>query len=324
MCTYNGARHLPEQLESLVRQTRPPDEMVVCDDRSTDATREIIESFALTSPFPVHLYVNEQNLGSTKNFEKAIALCNGDIIALCDQDDVWREEKLRLTEAALRETPAAGLGFTDAELVDERLCPLGTSLWQLLEFDARKQKLMKSGAALELLLGANVVTGATLAFRSEYRELFLPIPPNIELEEGMRLIHDGWIALTIAAVAPLVIIPQPLVRYRQHPAQQLGGKGITRPTHARNLLSVATSKHVSVFQSQLRLLETLNERVAGSRFSNVRTAARLKDMMTHLRARLALPANKLSRVPVVVKELTSLRYHRYSKGLYSAMKDLLL
>src|SRR5690242_1846918 len=96
MCTFNGARFLPEQLESITAQTRLPDELVICDDRSADESLEIIRAFLDRPPFTVRLEINERNLGSTKNFEKAIGLCQGEIIALADQDDVWFPQKLEL------------------------------------------------------------------------------------------------------------------------------------------------------------------------------------------------------------------------------------
>ena|SRR2546421_3140447 len=89
MCTYNGARHVREQLESFAAQTRlPADELVICDDCSTDQTINILPDFGAGASFPVHIQVNKFNLGSTKNFEQAISFCHGDLIALSDQDDV--------------------------------------------------------------------------------------------------------------------------------------------------------------------------------------------------------------------------------------------
>ena len=94
LCTYNGTRYLKDQIDSIASQTRVPHELVVCDDCSSDDTVKILEAFASRAPFPVRLSVNPTNLGSTKNFAQAIALCRGDIIALCDQDDVWHPAKL--------------------------------------------------------------------------------------------------------------------------------------------------------------------------------------------------------------------------------------
>ena len=102
ICTYNGADFLSDQLESIIAQSRPPDQIVVCDDGSTDETQALLKRFAATSPVPVSLHFNEKNFGSVKNFEKAISLCTGDVIALSDQDDVWRADKLQLIEDAFR------------------------------------------------------------------------------------------------------------------------------------------------------------------------------------------------------------------------------
>ncbi len=94
-------RCLEPQLASLLAQTRLPDELVACDDGSTDGTVSILEAFARRAPFPVRIERNDVRLRSTRNFEKAIGLCTGDLIATSDQDDVWLPEKLALCEAAI-------------------------------------------------------------------------------------------------------------------------------------------------------------------------------------------------------------------------------
>src|SRR4051812_8879073 len=94
MATYNGARYLPEQLQSFLCQTVMPDELVVCDDVSTDGTVSIIQEFAKSTAINVRLIVNECNLGFTRNFEQAIQHCTGDVIFFCDQDDVWFCQKI--------------------------------------------------------------------------------------------------------------------------------------------------------------------------------------------------------------------------------------
>src|SRR5438552_15532105 len=120
LCTYNGARCLTEQLASRATQAKLPDELVVCDDESTDESAEIVRNFARNVRFPVRLEVNERNVGSIKNFEKAIGLCRGEIGALADQDDVWKDQKLSKLCIALQENPRAGYAFSNAELIDER------------------------------------------------------------------------------------------------------------------------------------------------------------------------------------------------------------
>ena len=117
LATYNGTRYLREQLDSFVAQSRPPDELVITDDNSTDDTISIIKSFASQAPFEIRYSVNEKNIGYTANFERAIQQCTGDLIFLSDQDDIWLPEKIARIEAEFEQNPAALLIMCDALLV---------------------------------------------------------------------------------------------------------------------------------------------------------------------------------------------------------------
>ena len=121
MCTYNGEMYLQDQLDSIAKQTRLPDELVICDDNSSDHSLIIVEKFLTQSSFPVKIYKNQTNIGSTKNFEKAISLCGGDIIALADQDDVWHVDKLNITEESFCSSTNIGVVFSNGNCVDENL-----------------------------------------------------------------------------------------------------------------------------------------------------------------------------------------------------------
>lgn len=94
LCTYNGESFLQQQLDSILQQELSVDEIVICDDGSTDRTISIIESYKQRYHYPTFiLEQNKKNKGVRKNFEYAISLCSGDIIFLSDQDDVWQCEK---------------------------------------------------------------------------------------------------------------------------------------------------------------------------------------------------------------------------------------
>lgn len=311
MCTYNGARYLKEQLDSIAFQTRPPDELVVCDDGSRDSTVEIVQVFKSRAAFPVRLTINEKNLGSTKNFEKAIGLCSGDIIALSDQDDVWQPEKLMLIEAKFSESPGIGLVFTDAEVVDEDLRPMGYQLWQSKGFSLAEQKKIATGKSVEVLLKHNVVTGASIAFRAKFRELFQPIPAD--------WVHDGWIALIIAAFGNLAAIPDPLIQYRQHLNQQIG----TKKLGFLKQLTVSHRTESKSYYSQLNQYRAARDRLQGkiSVIPDKEVLSKLDSKIAHLTARGNIPEKKLHRLPAVLKELIAIRYHRYSNGWKSAAKD---
>ncbi|NEH33262.1 glycosyltransferase, partial [Rhizobium ruizarguesonis] len=126
--TYNGHTYLPELLASLEAQSWPNLEVVVSDDASTDGTPELLATYS--GRFPVRLVASGERVGIVRNFERALAGCRGEYIALADQDDVWAPEKLtdlmrelrQVEQAKGRNTPA--LAFCDIELVDATLCCL--------------------------------------------------------------------------------------------------------------------------------------------------------------------------------------------------------
>jgi len=320
LCTYNGAQYLPEQLASFVAQVRLPDELIVFDDCSADDTRAIVESFAAEAPFPVQLHVNQERLGSTKNFECAIARCTGEIIALADQDDVWHPEKLRRTEAAFAAAPAVGLVFTDALVVDEALHPLGHRLSQCLRLSRRERQLLGRGRAFSLLLRGNIICGATTAFRAQFKPLVLPIATTGQIV----MLHDGWITLLIAAVADVAFIREPLILYRQHGRQQLGT--CHRPTRLpfRRALKFAQRTGSSPYSAWARLFELIHERVSASS-SDALCQASLRHLeagIRHLRRRENMPRRRLRRLPLILEELLTRRYDVYSNSVFSAIRDL--
>ncbi|HEX8559479.1 MAG TPA: glycosyltransferase family 2 protein [Pyrinomonadaceae bacterium] len=324
MCTYNGAPFVGAQLESIAAQTRRPDEVVVCDDRSPDETARVVERFAATAPFPVRLSVNERNLGSTKNFERAIGLCAGDLIALCDQDDVWLPGKLARLEAEFARRPGAALVFSDAEVADEAARPTGRRLWESIGIDPAERERLRSGKGIGDLLSGATVTGATAALRAGLRPLVLPIP------DGLPVIHDAWIALMAACVAEVAPVEEPLVLYRCHAGQQVGPLG--RAAAVGGLRAVAAGgargalRRANPYEQTLALARAARDRLLGARgegFESGRALAELGARIAHLEARRGLPRSRVRRAWPVLVELFSLRYHRYSYGVASAAKDLL-
>src|SRR5580698_474723 len=166
LCTFNGERYLLEQLESIARQTRLPDELVVCDDGSNDGTTAIVGRFSERARFNTSLCVNLTRLGVAQNFARAFSLCRGDLIVPCDQDDVWEPEKLAVLEASFGEDPQRLLAFHDLTLVTQDGKIAGGTQWRRLNFGPAQQAKIQAGEAFEQLLRFNVVTGAAMAFRS--------------------------------------------------------------------------------------------------------------------------------------------------------------
>ncbi len=322
MCTYNGAHYLREQLDSIAAQERLPDELVICDDGSTDGTREIVTNFAASAPFPVHFHVNERNLGSTKNFEQVIVFCTGDYIALSDQDDEWLPAKLAQIEAEFLRAPNVGLIFTDADLIDEAGRPAGYTLWQKLPLPPTERRRLRSYTAIDQLLEASTVTGATMAFRARFKDLVLPIPIDLPI------IHDAWIAMLVASVSAVLPLGQPLIKYRQHSGQQIGAleRKATAPAHLLAPGSVSDAlQRKNAYSEVLAVALAVRRRLLekGDAFSGGEALLRLEARIAHLEARSSMPRGRLQRAPRVLRELITLRYHLYSKGIHSALKDLL-
>jgi len=315
LCTFNGGKYLAEQLASIARQSRLPDELVISDDDSADQSVALAREFAAVAPFPVHSMSNREQVGVIANFERAMARCAGDIVVLADQDDVWSPDKLAAIEGAFEE-PDVGLIFSDAEIVDERMTATGARLWQRVGLTPERRRQIEEGLAIDILWPGWSVTGATMAFRAEYRDIFLPIPHHLPM------IHDGWIAAIVAGVARVRAIETPLIKYRQHGGQQIGAPARTVPVDRLS----ARLQRTNAYEREIEIVDRLHERLTSqSRFSlRPGVAPALTNRRRHVRARSAMPSAAHRRAGRVFAELVSGRYHRYSNGLFSAAKDLVL
>jgi len=311
LATCNGARYLPELLDSLAGQSLPPFELVACDDASSDATCCLLNDYSRRAPFHVHIHERSRPLGVVGNFEDAIGKCRGDVIALADQDDVWRADKLERLLMALC-TPEVQAAFSDARLVDADMKPLGYSMWERVSFSRREQDRFATNGGFSVLLKHRVVTGATLVFRSNLRDIALPIPPHWP--------HDAWLAAIVAATnaRSLIAVGEPLVAYRQHDANVVGGvrKSFFEEAHAA--LGV---DRCAWYRDEVALWQALAERLTGRGLSIPRE---LDEKIAHLKRRANLPISRWRRVPDVIHELVTGGYGRYARNWGSAAIDLLV
>jgi glycosyltransferase involved in cell wall biosynthesis len=310
MCTYNGALFLAQQLESMLIQTTQPDELIVCDDGSTDQTLEILNKFANTSPFQVRIFKNNQQpLGSTKNFEKAISLCSGEIIVLSDQDDVWMPNKIYMLKRAI--DGGAGLVFSDATLVNANLEPLGYSLFESLNLNNTEKKLINSGNLAQVLLRHNVITGATLAFSRRHLELIMPIPKN--------WVHDAWLGFLVACVDNAHIIDSPLIAYRQHSNNQIGALKLGYYKRLINKLTYAGKLYSNDYLCMVDLVDTIKAK-------NIDINSELYLL---IESRLYFTKDRLSslnnfKLYALIKQLVNGNYRKFANGFISFVVDLLV
>lgn len=328
MCTFQGERYLEQQMASIAAQARVPDEVVVHDDGSSDRTREIVEHFAAWAPFPVEFAVNPKRLGVTGNYEGAIGACRGDVIVLADQDDIWLPHRLAAMEEAFSDSKGALLAFSDAFLIRPDGRPTGDHLWKIAGFSPAQQRRMRQDPFGQLM-GRSIVSGCTLAFRSSCRDLLLPFPSE-HTASDMRVLHDRWISIVLAAAGNVAVISDPLVAYRIHPAQQVGIPALQiRKVVPSSLLrwrsaAVPTLEHTARLQAMVELLEMVAKRLDAGLTGQKRELAlgQLREAMDHIQARAAVSGPRLARLGSVVREALTGRYHRYSLGTASALADV--
>lgn len=306
MCTYNGAKFLPEQLKSIADQTVSVDELVVCDDRSKDDTIEIIKSFAATSKFPVRIYVNEENLGSTRNFEKCLSLCEGDILFLCDQDDRWREDKVQKQVAYLHAHPEIDAVFSDAEMINDDSEPTGRTIWQEIEFDAARQHIWQSGKPHEILFNGFVVTGATLAVRKSCLARLMPFPTHVQ-----DLIHDAWIAVVLSLQNKIEFIPDTLISYRIHSSQQVGFGNKVEKVQLKDRFKRDRKLKLIPLEEKANKLHELYLLLRSLPFVPREKLIKLYLSQKHFYTRAGLPDDRLKRLSPVVSQLIR-GYYKFS------------
>lgn len=217
LCAYNGQKYLTEQIESILDQSVPVDEIIICDDKSSDATIEIIEGF-ISRGAPIKLYKNPVNLGFTKNFEKAIGLCSGDIIFLADQDDIWYRDKVGMILDYFERHPDKEYVFTNGILINEwGLDSYGRSIFDIVGITGKNKKLFDQGHFYDVLGVTGKILGATTALRASFLPYCLPFP-----QMGKYAIHDGIITATAVIWNKIAYIDQCLIKYRIHGNQTVG------------------------------------------------------------------------------------------------------
>lgn len=311
VCTYNGERFLQEQLDSLLCQSRPPEQIVIRDDGSSDRSRIILEAFqaqAHALGILVDLQFHRENIGYRRNFDTALRACDGDLIFLCDQDDVWHADKLERFVDTFTQRPALLALHSNATLIDSHGTRLDGSLFSSLQITPREVKQMHDGHGFNTLIRRNIITGATMAFRRELLADVLPLPAH-------GWVHDAWIGLIASMRGEVDTLEKHTISYRLHENNQLGvGKTTSRlPRKQHRMRQLSESReltdvlwhHVQAMPGRLQRLDA----VAVKR--------------RHMIARTNLPAGLAARLPIILRELASGAYHRYGRGILSAGVDLL-
>ena len=215
MATYNGAKNLSRQIESILNQTHSNINLIISDDCSKDDTVEILKKYESLDD-RIKVYVHNENMGSTKNFEFLLSKVTSKYFMFSDQDDVWYEFKVKDTYECIKENDS-DLVFTDLHVADEKLNIINDSFNTLKKL---KYKINKySDYRLEYLY--NTITGCTIMCKSDRIKDFTPFPTN------KNVIHDAWMGLILSIKGKISYLDKPTLMYVQHSNNQIGAKRYT-------------------------------------------------------------------------------------------------
>jgi glycosyltransferase involved in cell wall biosynthesis len=318
LATYNGERFIREQLESILNQTVIPTEIVISDDNSSDQTVQIVSE--VLNPerlkklgITLKVVRNTTALGPGPNFEQAIKACSGDFIVLADQDDRWHPTKVDVLLRALSARAHALLAHSDATLVNAAGESLGLTLSEGVGFGHDERAVLASGHSLPAFIKRNLATGATMMFKRELVDMAFPLP--------QADLHDGWLALAASLVDGVVFIPEPLIDYRQHDSNQIGGTPLSATDSVvallkswRELTRVLATRNLDI----QALVERLDDRVSAVNQQIVR------ERLAHNQWRIGLPASRVLRVWPVLGGVFTGRYKKYGRQPHDVLRDLLM
>lgn len=310
LCTYNGISFLKEQIESIISQTRPIDELVVCDDRSNDGTVDLIKTLTQNASFQTIIEVNQQNLGSTKNFEKAISICSHDIVFFSDQDDRWQLDKVEKMVDYLAKNPNQEAVFSNADIMDQQSNSTQQTLWDSIGFDKNQQEKWLSGNAYQILYQGFVVTGATLAIRKAAVLKLMPFPSIHK-----NLIHDGWIAMALCFQNKIGFINENLISYRIHALQQVGIGKKQRFITFKDRLSRPREEKLKPIVEKYQYFEALYALLSNKNIASKQQLAYLENIKNHFQIRATLPPARTNRIMPILKEWQLGRY-QFSSPLW--------
>ena len=194
MAVYNGEKYISEQLQSILNQTVLPDELVICNDSSTDSSLSLLEMFKNKASFKVKIINHELNKGYAAAFNTALCAVSGDLVFICDQDDYWFSDKIESVVNAFKENPHFQFISHNATCTDSNLKSLEKTL-----FDYDVIRKLEYGSAIH---------GCVTCIKKEFLDYALPIPYSYTF--------DRWFALLAQFLNLRLLIDKPLQYYRRH------------------------------------------------------------------------------------------------------------
>ena len=322
IATYNGEKFIEEQLQSICNQTVKPDEIIVSDDGSKDATLTIVRKVSkLPEASEIRFIVLQDNPrhGYGGNFEWALKHSSGDYIFLCDQDDVWLPEKVENVIDIFNNHSDAKLVFHDAELIDKdgRRIP-GSFAPVLGRLNIRnKQGLVKIGTSFcEIACSASFINGMCMCISKDLMEESIPFPYNKS--------HDQWLLFLATANDSAYFLNQILTQYRLHGMNTCGhyafkGSLLNRLRKWKDTIisrNVTFSDRYYLAKAMLQYLENnYSDNLTPELESASKTAARIVDIGEKT-IECALSGRVSGAIKLIKLYVTDMRYRRSGTNLF--------
>lgn len=214
LATYNGEKYLRSQIDSLLAQVFSSFDIWIHDDCSSDETVTIIREYVQRHPGKVYYLDDGISFGSASaNFNFILQSVKSHYVMFCDQDDIWKKDKISVTYNKMKSTEANHpqlpvLVHSDLEVVNHKLQCIAESFWQYQHIAAGKNKVNQ-------LLLQNTITGCTVMVNRQLIELAIPIPDS-------AIMHDWWLALVASEFGCIARINTATMLYRQHKRNDTG------------------------------------------------------------------------------------------------------
>jgi glycosyltransferase involved in cell wall biosynthesis len=315
MTTFNGEKYLQDQLDSFIKQTVRPDELVIYDDNSTDTTRSILNSFKIDAPFDVKLFNNHKNVGVATSFNNALKEVTGDIVFLSDQDDAWYDDKIEKILLIAKQMPSSQLIMHDLEYCDKKLRPIGQRKIERLKSYADPMK--------------SYVTGMAMAIKKELLNYSLPIPSCYA--------HDSWLNQCALLTNTKYIINDVLASYRRHETNATSKQLLNYDNKTnywyffKNKLSHNVVNIDDYIVKKEILMEWMHKNINNLASSKISNQYNLNNNLNYIASSIdnaheRLQLRKLSKINRVVPILRLFMKEGYScfNGIRSAIKDFML
>ncbi len=332
MATYNGEKYIKEQLDSLQNQTLQPSELVVVDDGSTDNTLEIVRCFCKSWPVPAKIYINDTNLHYTGTFIKAASLCTGDLVAFCDQDDIWDKKKLEACVTALQS------GDVDLVVHEGRVI---NSYGQLT---TKKIPDLSGNAKWRYCPPFNKATGFAMVFRREVIEGLLEWWDwneyvTLRREHGVPLGHDLLVYAWCVGKKNISFVEKELVLYRVHGGNVTARASITKGPLAKaayffrtlNFDAEKYTAHGTKLTAEVVFLRAYLHRAMGDQLPGLEQLSNWMDQQSRLWIKRAevydRRLSRLKRLRSVISVLFAGGYVSLNTprlGVRALMKDLIV